>query len=89
MIYAIALLQIKFIIMKSSVLIISTFVFLCLSACTKKSEKNFKPSETSTPVARTDSTPEALPYYLRYQIYREDFQLMYGNYLKNGKNEGC
>lgn len=76
-------------IMKPLVLIISSFVFLCLLACNKGSENKFKPADATTPSETTNAKSEALPYYLRYQIYREDFNSMYGNYLKNGKNEGC
>lgn len=75
--------------MKPLALIFSSFVFLCLLGCNKESEKKFKPADVATPSATTNGKPEALPYYLRYQIYREDFNSLYGKYLKNGKNEGC
>lgn len=72
----------------------SYLLFLCLLipiviGCKKESENNFKPVDEGAPSATTDSTPKALPYYLRYRIYREDFNSLYTNHKKFRNNEGC
>ena len=64
-------------------------VFLLLVQCKKDAANEIKPIEVKPVVTDADSMKGELPCYLRYRIYRKDFNSLYSNYLKFGKNEGC
>ncbi|MCD6017563.1 MAG: hypothetical protein K0S53_684 [Bacteroidetes bacterium] len=74
--------------MKPFMLILSP-AFLLLINCKKDSTNEIKPNEMKPAIIKADSSQGEIPYYLRYRIYKKDFNSLYSNYLKFGKNEGC
>ncbi|MES2566208.1 MAG: hypothetical protein V4565_05045 [Bacteroidota bacterium] len=67
--------------------VIFTGIILFFACC--KKESSISPV-IPTPTSYTiDSSEQKLPYHIRYKTYRQDFDLMYSNYLNRKNNEGC